>query len=70
MDSVKTTVDIPDDELREVLRHTGAKTKRDAVVTAVTDYNRRRRLARLTTRFGTLERFMTHAELKRQRRDR
>lgn len=67
---MKTTVDIPDDQLKEVLKHTGAKTKRAAVVTAIAEYNRRRRLARLTTRFGTLERFMTHAELKRQRRDR
>lgn len=70
MDSMKTTVDIPDDELKEALEHTGAKTKRQAVVTALADYNRRQRLARLAARFGTLERFMTHHELNTLRRDR
>lgn len=69
MDSMKTTIDIPDDELREALEHTGAKTKREAVVTAIADYNRRQRLARLAARFGTFERFMPHGELKRLRRD-
>lgn len=34
---MKTTVDIPDDELREVMRHTRAATKREAIVTAIAD---------------------------------
>jgi len=67
---MKTTIDIPENDLKEVLGHTGAKTKREAVVTAIADYNRRRRLAQLAARLGTLERFMTHDELKRQRRAR
>ena len=31
---MKTTLDIPEHELREAIRHTGAKTKREAVVIA------------------------------------
>ena len=64
---MKTTVDIPDNELQEALRHTGARTKREAIVTAIADFNRRRRLARLVQRLGTFEHFMTNEELARLR---
>ena len=64
---MKTTIDIPDDELREVVRHTGAATKREAVVTAIEDYNRRKRLAKVAAQFGTLKGFMTQDELERLR---
>ena len=67
---MKTTIDIPDHELKEVVRNTGAATKREAVVTAIEDYNRRKRLAKLMEQFGTLKGFMTQAELQRLRRDR
>jgi Arc/MetJ family transcription regulator len=66
---MKTTIDIPDDELREVVRNTGAATKREAVVTAIEDYNRRTRLAKVARHFGTLKGFMTRDELQRLRRD-
>jgi Arc/MetJ family transcription regulator len=42
--SVKTTIDIPDDALADAMRFTGAKTKREAVVKALEDYNRRNRV--------------------------
>jgi Arc/MetJ family transcription regulator len=67
---MKTTIDIPDDALREVVRNTGAATKREAVVTAIEDYNRRKRLAKVARHFGTLKGFMTQDELQRLRRDR
>ncbi|MDP9121979.1 MAG: hypothetical protein M3O15_11555 [Acidobacteriota bacterium] len=51
------------------MRHTGAKTKREAVVIALSELNRRRRLQRLTEQFGTLESFMTQAELGRMREE-
>ena len=38
---MKTTVDIPDDELKDAMRFTRARTKREAIVTAIADYNRR-----------------------------
>jgi hypothetical protein len=67
---MKTTVDIPENELPEAMRHTGAKTKREAVVTALAEFNRRRRLERLAASFGTLDEFMTQEELGRMREER
>jgi Arc/MetJ family transcription regulator len=66
---MKTTVDIPEEQLQEVTRHTGAKTKREAVVIALTEFNRRRRLQKLAEKFGTLEGFMTQEELQRMREE-
>ena len=66
---MKTTIDIPDKELKEAIRHTGAKTKRDAVVYALKDFNRRRRLAELSKILGTFEDFMTQDDLKVMRED-
>ena len=64
---MKTTLDIPDEMLREVLRNTGAKTKREAILTAVDEFNRRRRLAHLTMRFGSFEGFISNDELAKLR---
>jgi Arc/MetJ family transcription regulator len=66
---MKTTVDIPEDELKEAMQHTGAKTKRAAVVIAIAELNRRRRLHQLAKRFGSLDRFMTQEELRRMREE-
>jgi Arc/MetJ family transcription regulator len=67
--SMKTTVDIPQEELADVMRHTGASTKREAIVTAICEFNRRRRLARVVEQFGTFEHFLSHAQLARLRDD-
>jgi len=64
---MKVTVDIPDKELEELMRHTGALTKRDAIVTAISDFNRRKRLEKLVEQFGTFESFMSLEELMRLR---
>lgn len=50
---MKTTVEIPDDELRDLVRFTRAKTKRAAIVTAIADFNQRRRMAALVRHSGT-----------------
>jgi Arc/MetJ family transcription regulator len=50
---MKTTIDIPDDELRDAMRFTRAKTKREAIVTVLADFNRRRRMAELVKYAGT-----------------
>lgn len=65
---MKTTVDIPDDELREVMRHTRATTKREAIVTAIAEFNRRRRMAALVEHAGKAESLLTPDELQTQRR--
>lgn len=50
---MKTTVDIPEDELKDAMRFTKARTKREAVVTVLADFNRRRRMAELVQYAGT-----------------
>ncbi len=67
---MKTTIDIPDNELKEAIKYTGAKTKRDAVVYALKDFNKRRRLAELSKMLGTFKDFMTQDDLKGMREDR
>ena len=67
---MKTTIDIPDASLREAIRHTGAKTKRDAVVTALEEFNRRHRLEEMAERLhGSCPDFMSQADLQRMRLD-
>jgi len=67
---MKTTIDIPDKLLRETIRRTNAKTKRDAVVTALEKFNRLQRLRELNARIkGTFVNFMTQDELKKMRED-
>lgn len=64
---MKTTLDIPDRELRDVVRFTKAKTKREAVVTAVMDYNQRKRMAALRKHAGVSDTFMTSEQLMKMR---
>ena len=67
---MKTTIDIPADELSDAMRFTGAKTEREAVVTALADLNRRRRVADLNRYAGTCPDLMTVDTLQAQRRRR
>jgi Arc/MetJ family transcription regulator len=64
---MKTTIDLPENEMTEALRHTGAKTKTEAVSLAVADYNRRQRLARLAEKMGTFKDLLTRQDLARMR---
>ena len=50
---MKTTIDIPDAVLADAMRYTGAKTKREAVVKALEEFNRLRRVKDLVASFGT-----------------
>ncbi|MBI2159694.1 MAG: type II toxin-antitoxin system VapB family antitoxin [Candidatus Rokubacteria bacterium] len=52
----------------DAMRFARATTKREAVVTALRDFNRRKRIAALTKHFGTSDTFMTHADLIKLRR--
>jgi len=68
---MKTTIDIPEKVLADTIKYTGAKTKREAVVGAVEDFNRRHRLAALAKRLrGSMPNFMTQEDLKVMREDR
>jgi Arc/MetJ family transcription regulator len=67
---MKTTVDIPDDILREAMEDSGAETKREAILTALVEYTRKRKLAKARAMLGTFKDFMTVAELRESRNSR
>ncbi len=60
---MKTTIDIPDALLAEAIEFTGAKTKREAILAAVGDFNRRKKVERLIANFGTLD-FASNEEIE------
>ena len=67
---MKTTIDIPESDLKEVILRTGSKTKREAILTAVQSFNRSQRLASLADRLhGSMPNFMTQEDLKIMRED-
>ena len=64
---MKTTVDIPESELVDAMRFTRARTKREAIVTAIAEFNQRRRMAELAKLAGSCDRLMPVDELKKLR---
>ena len=60
---MKTTIDIPDSALADAMRFSGAKTKREAVLTALEAYIRQQRVKDLVANFGTLE-FASNDEIE------
>jgi Arc/MetJ family transcription regulator len=60
---MKTTLDIPEKTLAEAMKFTGAKTKREAVVSVLKACNRQQRVADLIANFGTLD-FATNDEIE------
>ena len=62
---MKTTVDIPENELKDAMRFTKARTKREAVVRVLEEFNRRRRMAELVKYSGTFTNsFPTNEEIE------
>jgi hypothetical protein len=53
LDSMKTSVDIPDAALADAMRFTGAKTKREAVGRALEEFNRQQLVKEVVASFGT-----------------
>lgn len=65
---MKTTIDIPQDELDDVMRFTRARTRQEAIVRAIADFNQRRRMAELLKHTGTCTDLFTVDELQEHRR--
>ncbi|HEY5892444.1 MAG TPA: type II toxin-antitoxin system VapB family antitoxin [Chthoniobacterales bacterium] len=61
---MKTTIDIPEKELNDAIRFTRSKTKREAVVAVLEDFNRRQRMAALVKYLGTFDSLMTNDEIE------
>ena len=52
---MRTTIDIPKYELADAMRFLNTKSQREAVVTALRDFNRRERMGRLVRFSGTCD---------------
>ena len=61
---MKTTIDIPEMALADAMRFTGAKTKREAVVKVIEDFNRRQRVENFLKLAGSFPDFPTHDEIE------
>jgi Arc/MetJ family transcription regulator len=67
---MKTTVDIPDELLKQAMLYSKSSTKREAVLAALEEYNRRNRQAEMVKYLGTFKDFMTSEELLASRQER
>ncbi len=62
---MKIAVDIPEHELNDAMRFTQARTKREAVVRVLAEFNRRQRMAELVKYSGSFsDRFPTNDEVE------
>ncbi|MEN9535654.1 MAG: hypothetical protein RLZ22_934 [Verrucomicrobiota bacterium] len=61
---MKTTIDIPEKLLAETMRFTGAKTKREAVVDALEEFSRLRKVESLFAAAGTFPNLISNDELE------
>ena len=64
---LKTTLDIPEEMLAEAMKICGARTKREAVLRALDDFNTRAKLRKLSERLGHSKTFMDFDELMKLR---
>ncbi len=64
---MRTMIDIPESVLNEAMRFARTKNRREAIIAAVRDYNRRHRMASLTRHLGTCKNLMSAKELSKLR---
>ena len=65
---MQITVELSDHELEDAIRFTNAKTECEAVVRAITEFNRCSRMAELTGYAGTCVDLITPKDLRTARR--
>ncbi|HMP73876.1 MAG TPA: type II toxin-antitoxin system VapB family antitoxin [Kiritimatiellia bacterium] len=65
---MKTTIDIPADILSDAMKYSRATTKREVVITALQEMNRRYAMAKLTSFLGRSDTLMSPADLASSRR--
>lgn len=53
--------------LEELIENTSANTKREAILTAIEEFNRRKKISQLADIVGTFDQFMTSDELQESR---
>lgn len=65
---MKTTVDIPDDILKDVMSISKARTKKEAIIVAMQEYIARKKMASLSRYLGTFETLISQKELAELRK--
>ena len=65
---MKTSLNIPDNELKELMKECPELSRTDAVVHAVREFNRRRKIKQLSEQLGKFDQFINLAELKKLRK--
>lgn len=66
---MKTTLDIPESTLNELLETGSFRSKKEAVNTAIEAYLHNRRIEKLLKAAGTMDDFMTQEDLSEARKD-
>lgn len=61
---MKTTIDIPEKALEDAMLFTGAKTKREAVVKALNEFNRIQKVEKLLAAAGSMLDFPSNDEIE------
>jgi len=64
---MKTTLDIPEEKFTTVQNLYGLRTKREAVIFALDELERRYKIERLVDQLGTFSDFMTQDDLRAMR---
>ena len=65
---MRTTIDVNEDLINDVMKKAGVRTKKDAIVTALTDYLRHKKVEELKGLIGNYESFdLTLDDLKKMR---
>jgi len=68
---MRTTIDINEDLVNEVMKKAGVKTKKEAIVTAMKDYLRFKKIEELKELVGNYNAFdLTLSDLKKMRDER
>ncbi|HDZ61852.1 MAG TPA: type II toxin-antitoxin system VapB family antitoxin [Nitrospirae bacterium] len=68
---MRTTIDINEDLINEVMKKAGARTKKEAIVTAMKDYLRFKKIEELKELVGNYDTFnLTLSDLKKMRDER
>ncbi|MBP7280083.1 MAG: type II toxin-antitoxin system VapB family antitoxin [Leptospiraceae bacterium] len=65
---MKTTIDIPEKILSEVLLYSKMKSKKDAIITAMEEYVQKKKMEKFASKLGTLENLISNSELQKLRR--
>lgn len=69
LDGMKTTLDIPENELEEAIRHAAPRRSARRSSSPYPNSTGARRLQKLAEKFGTLDGFMTQDDLRRMREE-